>query len=134
MSVPVASVASAGSFKNPKLTCIPDIQIDKSGKMKYILIKVHDPEKDREFKHIVRGICKAEYHADIFDEISPNIESKGLDCECVGGGRIQVDASKKTLQIYGYSQGFGRADHAITAKLLERKYKEYDITFTNDGY
>lgn len=42
--------------------------------------------------------------ADVYDDVSPDIESKGLDCECVGGGRIEHDPVKKKLQIYGYSQ------------------------------
>lgn len=42
--------------------------------------------------------------ADIFDEVSPEIEGKGLDCECVGGGRIEHDPNKQKLHIYGYSQ------------------------------
>lgn len=55
-------IASAHSYKNPKLIGIKDVEIDKSGKFKYILIKVHDPDKDREFKYIVRGTSKASYH------------------------------------------------------------------------
>lgn len=42
--------------------------------------------------------------ADVYDEVCPDIEGKGLDCECVGGGRIEHDPVKKKLQIYGYSQ------------------------------
>lgn len=42
--------------------------------------------------------------ADIFDEVTPDIEDAGLDCECLGGGRIHHDASKKKIEIFGYSQ------------------------------
>lgn len=55
-------ISSATSFKNPKLKAIHDVEIDKSGKFKYILIKVHDPDMDREFKYIVRGTSKAGFH------------------------------------------------------------------------
>lgn len=58
-------ISSATSFKNPKLVAINDVEIDKSGKYKYILIKVHDPDKDREFKFIVRGTSKAGYHGEL---------------------------------------------------------------------
>ena len=58
-------ISSATSFKNPKLVAINDVEIDKSGKFKYILIKVHDPDKDREFKFIVRGTSKASYHGEL---------------------------------------------------------------------
>ncbi|KAL5012004.1 hypothetical protein ScPMuIL_010555 [Solemya velum] len=135
MSVPASSIQSPGAAKNPKLASIKDVDIDKHGKFKYILIKVHDPEKDREFKHIVRGTNKAEYHADIYDGVVSEIEKKNLDCECVGGGRINHEHSKKHIQIYGYSQGYGRAEHAITAHILRRKFSNYDeITWHNDGY
>lgn len=43
-----------------------------------------------------------------------------------GGGRIFV---------YGYSQGYGRADHSKAVAALTRAYPHYDsITFSNDGY
>ncbi|CAG5116276.1 unnamed protein product [Candidula unifasciata] len=130
-----SQTASVTSFKNPKLMSIPDVEIDKSGKFKYILIKVHDPDMDREFKHIVRGTAKAAYHADIYDMVVGQIEDKGLDCEILGGGRIEHDPSKKTIKIYGYSQQYGQADHSITHSILLRKFKDYDhITWSNEGY
>lgn len=133
--IAASSICSPGSVKHPVLSTVKDIDIDKNGKFKYILIKVHDPSAStREFKHIVRGYQRANYHADIFDEVSPEIEGKGMDCECVGGGRIEHDPNKQKLHIYGYSQGFGRADHEITYSLLGRKYKNYNITFANEGY
>lgn len=134
MSVAATAIASPEAYKNAKLMTIPDVDIDKSGKFKYVLIKVHDPSGDRVFKHIVRGYARCDFHADVYDEVCPDIEGKGLDCECVGGGRIEHDPVKKKLQIYGYSQGFGQADHAITAAILSRKYKYENITFSNEGY
>ncbi|CAG5135159.1 unnamed protein product [Candidula unifasciata] len=129
-----SQMSSATSYKNPKLISIPDVEIDKSGKFKYILIKVHDPDVDREFKHIVRGTSKANYHADIYNNVAGMIEEKGLDCEVLGGGRIDHEPAKKSIKIYGYSQQFGQADHTITQSLLLRKYKDYDqITWSNEG-
>ncbi|XP_045191336.2 14 kDa phosphohistidine phosphatase-like isoform X2 [Mercenaria mercenaria] len=135
MAVSQAEIQSPGSSKNPKLKAVPDVEIDKNGKFKYILIKVHDPSKEREFKHIVRGTAKAAFHGDIFDEVTPAIEEAGLDCECLGGGRIHHDTSKKKIEIFGYSQGYGQANHSITARILSKKYRDYDnITWNNDGY
>lgn len=62
MAVSQAEIQSPGASKNPKLKAVPDVDIDKNGKFKYILIKVHDPSKEREFKHIVRGTAKAAFH------------------------------------------------------------------------
>ena len=74
------------------------------------------------------------YHGDIYDRIAPKIEKLGPKCECVGGGRIFHDAEKKTIEIYGYSQGFGLADHAESARILEKKYPDYKVTWSNEGY
>ena len=62
MASPASAVCSPGANKNPKLKAIQDVEIERSGKFKYILIKVHDPSKEREFKHIVRGNSKAAFH------------------------------------------------------------------------
>lgn len=134
MAVAATDIASPSAHKNPKFAAIPDVKIDENGKFKYILLKVHDPEKDREFKHIVRGTSKAAYHADIYDEVVPEIESQGLDCEIMGGGRIDHDSAKKKISIFGYSQAYGQADHKITGALLDKKYKYQNISISNDGY
>lgn len=65
MAVAATDIASPSAHKNPKFASIPDVKIDSNGKFKYILIKVHDPDKDREFKHIVRGTGKGSYHGKI---------------------------------------------------------------------
>lgn len=38
--------------------------------------------------------------ADVYDDVSPDIESKGLDCECVGGGRIEHDSQEETADLW----------------------------------
>lgn len=44
--------------------------------------------------------------ADIYDEIGEELKKygPGLEPECVGGGRINHNAEKKTINVYGYSQ------------------------------
>ena len=78
--------------------------------------------------------ASCEYHGDIYDMVRPAIEKDGLDCECVGGGRILHDSEKKTIQVFGYSQGFGKADHTISVGILEKKYADYKITWSDEGY
>ncbi|KAK3580195.1 hypothetical protein CHS0354_001327 [Potamilus streckersoni] len=135
MAVAAITIASPGAKDNPKLKAVSDVDIEKSGKFKYILIKVHDPDKEREFKHIVRGYADCGFHAEIYDKIVPEIETNGLDCECLGGGRILHEPAKRTIQVYGYSQAYGQADHKITASILQRKFKDYEhITWSNEGY
>lgn len=41
---------------------------------------------------------------DIYEVTTPDIENLGLECECVGGGRIKHNPAEKTIHVYGYSQ------------------------------
>lgn len=115
---------------------IPAVSIDSEGVFKYVLIKVHkkdegasDPEKS-----IIRGFKWGAFHADIYEETQEKIEKLGFETECVGGGRIEHNPSEKKLKVYGYSQGYGRADHALATELLKKEYPDYNISWTNDGY
>jgi len=46
-----------------------------------------------------------------------SLRAKGLDCQCIGGGRILHEKSQKFIKVYGYSVGFGRADHTKTVEV-----------------
>jgi len=112
--------------------------IDSNGAFKYVLIEAYatDPDQpDKEnSKLLVRGRLSAEYHADVFDVEEELLRAKGLDCQCLGGGRILHEPSKKYLKVYGYSVGFGLADHTKTVEVLKKKYPDYEIEWSNDGY
>ncbi|CAF0966918.1 unnamed protein product, partial [Brachionus calyciflorus] len=72
---------------------------------------------------------------DILDDFEKNFNAREIDIECVGGGRIMHEPEKKTIFVYGYSLGFGLADHKISVELLKKKYPDYiSITFSNEGY
>ena len=53
---------------------------------------------------IVHYVCLSCASADIYDKVVNEIESKGLDCEVLGGGRIEHEPHKKSIKIFGYSQ------------------------------
>jgi len=36
--------------------------------------------------------------------------------------------------VYGYSVGWGRADHATSAALLAKAFPAYAVTHNDDGY
>lgn len=114
-----------------KLDAIENVDIDADGRFKYILIKVGKGDVG---KFIVRGYDSCGYHADILDQVEPGIRGLGFDIDCVGGGRILHEPNKKSILVYGYSQGFGRADHAKTVEILKRQYPVYNITYKNEGY
>ena len=117
---------------------IPSVSIDSEGVFKYVLIKVHKKEENasctEKEKFIVRGFKWAAWHADIYEETQEKIEKLGYETECVGGGRIEHTPTDKKLKVYGYSQGYGRADHEVTTELLKKEYPDYNISWTNDGY
>ncbi|XP_050459389.1 14 kDa phosphohistidine phosphatase-like [Cataglyphis hispanica] len=111
-----------------------DVDIDGYGRFKYILINVED-DVNKTSKQIVRGYARAQWHADIFDKVDEEIKAHaGLRANCVGGGRIEHDPDEKTIKVYGYSQGFGKADHQVSVELLKKKYPDYNITCSDDGY
>ncbi|KAG5307153.1 JANA protein, partial [Acromyrmex insinuator] len=71
--------------------------------------------------------------SDIFDEVDEQIKKHaGLQANCVGGGRIEHDPDEKTIKVYGYSQGFGKADHQVSVDLLKKKYPDYNITCSDE--
>ena len=38
------------------------------------------------------------------------------------------------FQVYGYSMGFGKANHARAVEILQTKYKDYKIEWSDEGY
>ncbi|KAK0180012.1 hypothetical protein PV327_005698 [Microctonus hyperodae] len=130
----IDSFSGLSTMSQP-LDQIPDVDIDDNGVFKYILVQVHD-DNNKQSKPIVRGYAVCQWHADIYDKIANELKKygPGLDTECVGGGRINHNADGKAIKVYGYSQGFGKADHEISVGLLKKKYPEYVITWSDEGY
>ncbi|XP_022235032.1 14 kDa phosphohistidine phosphatase-like [Limulus polyphemus] len=116
-----------------KLDDVPDVEID-TGRFKYILVKVFPKRHQESHKYIVRGNRNAAYHGDILDDVEPQVSKLKLECDCVGGGRIIHDPEAKRLEVFGYSQGYGKADHAVTCEILKKKYPAYHITWSDCGY
>ena len=54
----------------------------------------------------------------------------------LGGGRIMLNEKERVVSIFGYSYGFGRADHELTKEIVGRdvRYADYDVRWSNDGY
>ena len=84
---------------------------------------------------VVRGWADCQYHANILDKFNDleNLNDEWTT-ECPGGGRINHNQAAKTIVIYGYSQGYGRADHSLTKELLQAAFPDYQISWNNDGY
>lgn len=116
---------------NAKLAQVPTVQIDLNGTFKYILCKIYEGNKTTECKYIVRGSAGAGFHSDIYDDLDAMLEADDIICECVGGGKITHNAEEKTITVFGKSQGYGAANHATTASLLETCYPSYSITWSD---
>ena len=47
----------------------------------------------------MRGYNFAEYHSDVYDKTESELTAAGLDCECLGGGRIEHKPDKKFIKV-----------------------------------
>ncbi|XP_064249716.1 14 kDa phosphohistidine phosphatase isoform X1 [Passer domesticus] len=72
--------------------------------------------------------------ADLFERTAEELAPLGLSCECLGGGRLSHRPQERKIHVYGYSVGFGRADHAVTTEKLKAEYPDYEITWADEGY
>jgi len=121
---------------------VPSVQID-DGAHKYVLVSAVEPAQRsegsagplrRDFVVSRRG---AAYHRDAAEPLVDLLEKKGyIDIRVNGGGRIFMDETKRRISIFGYSYGFGQADHARAKEVIEAddRYKDFNITWSNDGY
>ncbi|TKS74537.1 hypothetical protein D9C73_008620 [Collichthys lucidus] len=113
------------------LAKIPDVEIDPEGTFKYILVRVKVKDGDVN-KDIVRGTKSAEYHNHIFEKVSPAMEALGMECKCLGGGKIEHNSQEKKLRVFGESTAFGKADHSVSVEKLKSVFSDYEITCEND--
>ena len=108
---------------------IKPISIDSEGTFKYIQILIepadpNDKNTGSEKYLIVRGWQECAFHADVLEKFQyEEMQNEGelnfaYTSSCPGGGRISHDPETKNIVIYGYSQGFGRADHSETQKIV----------------
>ncbi|KAH8040450.1 hypothetical protein HPB51_010230 [Rhipicephalus microplus] len=107
------------------LESIPEVKLD-NGRFKYVLIKVHDKTDPNRSKLLVRGSASATYHADIYEREMSKIESNSdFETECLGGGRIIHNPDCGEIKVFGYSQGYGQADHSKAVEILKRNFPDY---------
>ncbi|KAK5650563.1 hypothetical protein RI129_001592 [Pyrocoelia pectoralis] len=119
---------------------VPEVDIDPTGVFKYILLELRGGSPDDK-KILVRGYGVCNYHVDVNDMVTDELQKLKLKGEVdqwntkvLGGGRIIHDSSNKTIKVYGYSQAYGKADHATTVELLRKVYSDYDISWSDEGY
>ena len=115
---------------------IPSVEIAQ-GRHKYVLIKATFLPTGEE-QYIVTSKFRAAYHRDAAEPMIEKLEKSGAysDIEVTGGGRIQYNVAEKKIDIFGYSYGFGLANHAISQRIIQEdpRYHDYTVTCSNDGY
>ena len=109
-----------------------------SGTHKYVMIVARDNSSGSSTTLVRSGA--GEYHADVLEAATAAMWPAGMECanvsvDCLGGGRIAFDPGAKTVRIYGYSLGFGCADHAASCQLCQEHFgAEYVCEWSNEGY
>lgn len=112
---------------------VDPVQIAK-GAHKYVLIQAEQNGKTEYFVTSKRG---AHYHRNAAEPLIYELEQAGYyDIEVTGGGRIDLDENYKKISIFGYSYSFGQANHQISKEVIleDPRYKDYDVTWSNEGY
>ena len=111
---------------------IPNCIISDMGRFKYIQIRVKDKNSPYKTKIIIRGKQGIIYHLGIFMEFLDEMKQKqeifnNFDFEPIGGGFINID--RKSINIYGYSTAYGKAEHKITAGILSLFYPNHKVSY-----
>ncbi|UJR15466.1 hypothetical protein I4U23_002409 [Adineta vaga] len=128
-------IDSSMGKKIAEIADIPDVDIAEAGCFKYILIEVRDRGTTYgQSKLVVRGDASCAYHADVLDLMQDTVDDSKLVLDCKGGGRIRVNPQTRKISVYGYSMGFGRADHEKTVEILQKKYPQWTIEITDEEY
>ncbi|MBN3321598.1 PHP14 phosphatase, partial [Atractosteus spatula] len=113
------------------LSKVSDVEIDPDGVFKYILVRVKTKDGSQH-KDIVRGTASAEFHNHIFEKVNPEMENLGMECSCLGGGKVEHNSKEKKIRVFGLSTGYGKADHSLTVEKLKAVFKDYEITWSDD--
>lgn len=77
-----------------------------------------------------RRCCLISDH--IFEKVSPALGSVGLECQCLGGGKMEHDSAGRKLRVFGESTAFGKADHAVSVEMLKCVFSDYEVTWSDD--
>ena len=115
---------------------IPRVEI-APGAHKYVLISAHAPTDPPEKRWFVVSKRGAQYHANAAEPFVDRLEGAGYrDIRVTGGGRINYQPDERIINIFGYSYGFGLADHKLSKKVVEEdgRWVGYAVDWSNEGY
>lgn len=52
------------------------------------------------FKHVYIFLFLTDH---IFEKVNPALEALGMECKCLGGGKIEHDNKNKKIRVFGES-------------------------------
>ena len=125
----LSSESSASTGKGPDFTKVypeerlwpPRVSLSH-GKHKYVLVKAVHPLKPDKEEWFVRSASTKEaqgpYHADVAYELVEWLEALEFEVTVTGGGRIYYNYGQEEVKVYGFSYGFGMADHQKAGSLI----------------
>lgn len=110
-NVSLTSIGTSPACPSTTSISIPNVTI-ADGAHKYVLMSA---VKQNERQHFVVSRQGAAYHRDAAEPMVEALERSGYTSIAIlGGGRIRLDKNNLTISIYGYSYGFGLADHELS--------------------
>ncbi|CAF1502381.1 unnamed protein product [Didymodactylos carnosus] len=93
----------------------------KSGKFKYILAQFGR-------KYLIRADPTVDYHDKLLNKLEQEAGGPSQDLSILGGGKIQVDFEKKSINLFGQSEAYGAADHTRSKTILQETYPNFTIS------
>jgi phosphohistidine phosphatase len=120
------------------LDAVASVKIDADAIQKYVLIKATtESESISTSTYVVRGSEAAKYHRNAAQETLVELENLGVRYEVLGGGRIKHDTATRTIEIFGYSNGFpwvGEPRHDLSAEAVRAAFPGFEVTTSDAGY
>lgn len=111
----------AHSSEGTMTDLLPSLVQLTPGTNKYVLIKATSADIDQTLwfvKSASPAECGGPYHANVAEDLVRRLEAMKYNVEVTGGGRIEYDDVNKCANVYGFSYGFGRGDHAHAASVI----------------
>ena len=108
-----------------------DVNIDLFGNYKYILIEMTNKTNLNDYKYLIRGSNKFDYHKRLYLDFMQNNVYKYPDIyqnfsfKVLGGGRISFRGND--IIVYGESGIYGKANHKLTCNLLKPKFPSFNL-------
>jgi phosphohistidine phosphatase len=130
---------SAAAADGDVLALVPDVTL-APGTHKYVLLRVSEPAGAAgapRSKVVVRSADR-EFHKGVKQETERELRgdprTAALSVSCPGGGRIRHEPEAQRTLVYGFSNAYGRGDHALACELIRRAFPAFDVSFSNEGY